>query len=787
MLTFVLPNYPQIKADDQINIDDFVPIKTYGIGAISDLTYSPNGSELAISGLSDSVFIFSTKNYSLNRKFDFYNRSIYTLCWHPDGKKIALGMDNEIRIIDYKTGRKIRSIDYSVNELRWSRDGKKIFASNNDGLKIFYANNGSLIRSVTDGTVRAWNPDENLVAVAHKNNITLINVTNGKFAQVFSVKINDNFTECHVYNPTWSPDGKKIAYIIGAGDSHNGDYRLQVLNYSSGKIIGTSQISNKREDNWYFQWSPDSRNIVGTIFGNKLIWFDISNISNSGWLSSKSYNFGALPSSWPEYGRMSWSSDGRYLAVEYSDLYSDINIKIIDTESFSVISSIENMKICSHSSSDVTWSPNDEKIAVCCGKELKIIDVKTWEIKEFNDTSLIHSVDWSSDRRKIVYSVGENVNVINVTDGSLFMVFHHPNSVIDAIWSPDGSKIAVATKENTVVWDLESNDSSPLFIFNTTHLDGTPIAFSPDGCKLASGSKDGNITIWNISTGKLIRTISVNLYNPNYGPIRAVAWSPDGDKIAGSVGPYGYDFVIWNAYSGKELKFYSTGSLHLDSQATIKKIEWSPDSEKIATLGVSSWIIIWDYDTNHVKILSVHYPSEISAFSWSHDGDEIVTVTGRYGLNYGGKIRIWGSPADLKVKDIDVIPTKDNITLGENLTIYTTIINEGKEDATNFWVDLYVDDVKIYERKISFISKEGGTVTLQTNFTPSRYSHKIDVIVDSDGFVPEFNKGNNYASKVLYAKKEDSINYFLITIVVVSLISLITTSLLAYIYVKRKV
>jgi len=686
-------------------------------------------------------------------------------------------MDNEIRIIDSKTGRKIYSIAYSVNKLKWSGDGKKLFASNKAGLTIFHANNGSLIGKITDGTIRAWYPDKNLIVIPYKNNITLINATDGKAVQTFSVKIDDNFTKYYIYDPTWSPDGKKIAYIIGK----EGDYRLQVLNCSSGKTIGTSQISSYRYYYWHFQWSPNSKNIAAEVFdfGKELIWFDISNISDSRWLNYKSYDFNGTPTSgYRPY--MSWSPDGRYLAVNLNRADFGINCKIIDTKSFSIVSSIREIE---HSPSDIAWSLDDKKIVVCCGKELKIIDVETletWEVKtgKLNtNTSLniILSVDWSSDGRRIAYSVGKNVGVIDVTDGNLSVVFHHPEWVVDAIWSPDGTKIATISQGRIYIWDLESKNIITTLKWKNLSY-GSPfnsIAFSPDGTKFASGLENSSIKIWNTHTWEVVRVLSLkNFPWESYGDIYAVAWSPDGNKIAGS---FEYDFLVWDANSGEKLRFYSTNNLHLDGQSTIKKIEWSPDGKKIATLEESSlWVAIWDYHTDCVKILSVLYPSYISTFSWSHNGNNIVTA------HDDGKIRIWSSPADLKIKEVNVIPSDNEIIIGKNLTICTSIVNEGKKNATSFWVDLYVDDVKIDERKIDFIRKEGGMITIQTNFTPYKYNHKIDVIVDSDGFVPESNKENNYESKIININKEKSFEYSIIVI------SLISVFLFIFLFYRRK-
>src|ERR1044072_67385 len=59
----------------------------------------------------------------------------------------------------------------------------------------------------------------------------------------------------------------------------------------------------------------------------------------------------------------------------------------------------------------------------------------------------------------------------------------------------------------------------------------TALAFSPDGHWLASGSKDNTIKIWDIATGRLLRTL--------YGhgaPVNTLAVSEDGKIIASGSG-----------------------------------------------------------------------------------------------------------------------------------------------------------------------------------------------------------------------------------------------------------
>ena len=78
-------------------------------------------------------------------------------------------------------------------------------------------------------------------------------------------------------------------------------------------------------------------------------------------------------------------------------------------------------------------------------------------------------------------------------------------------FSPDGSRLAVATSMGVWLYDAETFDEIALL---TGHKEAvTAVAFSPDGTKIASGSVDGTVLLWDVRK-------SITLYPSKQQPNR---------------------------------------------------------------------------------------------------------------------------------------------------------------------------------------------------------------------------------------------------------------------------
>ena len=104
------------------------------------------------------------------------------------------------------------------------------------------------------------------------------------------------------------------------------------------------------------------------------------------------------------------------------------------------------------------------------------------------------------------------------------------DTVTSVAFSPDGKRIVSGSRDTTVrLWDADTGQQigQPM----TRHRDVVrSVAFSPDGKRIVSGSLDNTVRVWNVDTGPLV------VGEPRGGQhtegVLDVAFSPDSRHVA---------------------------------------------------------------------------------------------------------------------------------------------------------------------------------------------------------------------------------------------------------------
>ena len=251
-------------------------------------------------------------------------------------------------------------------------------------------------------------------------------------------------------------------------------------------------------------------------------------------------------------------------------------------------------------------------------------------------TGAVRDLSWSPDGSHVASaSADKTVRVWNASTGVLLLAHTDAQKETLAVaWSPEGARIASgynAEKQERGAMQVWSMPSGKLLFATTPHtsfwtaqsdISANTLAWSPDGTRLAAGTGERKVEVWDTRSWKIIAT-----YKGHTGPVLAVAWSPDGRQIASTSSD---DAVhIWEAMSGKNINiFYKHASV-------VSSLAWSPNGQRIASASHDRTVQVWNALTGTTLLTYNKHEDRVHAVSWSPDGLRIVSG-GR-----DGKAQVW--------------------------------------------------------------------------------------------------------------------------------------------------
>lgn len=188
--------------------------------------------------------------------------------------------------------------------------------------------------------------------------------------------------------------------------------------------------------------------------------------------------------------------------------------------------------------------------------------------------------------------------------------FTHDDLLLDAAFSPDGSRVITASRDKTArIWDWSGSEVKSLVL----HHEGSVVkaVFSPDGDWVATASSDGSARVWDAASGNPL------LPPWDHGkPVRAVAISPDGKRVATAAAA-----TAW-------IRRAATGEIiaRLDGhRENINHLAFSPDSSLLATASGDHTARIWSVKTGEAASPPIEHGNPVHFLQFSPDSRRIAT------------------------------------------------------------------------------------------------------------------------------------------------------------------
>ncbi len=210
------------------------------------------------------------------------------------------------------------------------------------------------------------------------------------------------------------------------------------------------------------------------------------------------------------------------------------------------------------------------------------------------------------------------------------------NLLASVSWSRDGKKIAASGSTNPLrIWDAATGRelvSIPL----PNGADAPCVAFNADGSMIAA-PMGLNLCIFDAVTGARLQAL------PNHqdsGRCYALAWSPDGKKVAAGDG---HSVTGWDAATGKVV-------FHLAQDDLVLSLAWSPDGQRLVDGNWDGKIHIWNIAGSRIEHTITSGTSAVRAIAWSPDSARVASG------DEAGNFHVWnaGTGASITSQSLNV-------------------------------------------------------------------------------------------------------------------------------------
>jgi WD40 repeat protein len=619
-------------------------------GPVTSVCFSPDGQRIATGG-DTTARVWDARTGQELLTLRGHTGGVSSVCFSPDSQRIASAGGSydrqkkqwisEVKVWDVRTGQQLlalRGATWAVRSVCFSPDGQRIAsAGGNDDPK----------KKAGVGEVKVWDArtGQQLLAIqGHTQAVSSVAfspdgqrlATGGEdTAKVWDARTGQQLLDLHidsVRSVCFSPDGQRLATGGGALDVIVWDartgQRLRSLGRVDGWVIEISVLS--------VCFSPDGERIAAGAgefgrFGEAKVW----NAGTGQALFTLVGHTGPVAS-------VCFSPDGQRIAT---GSYDEI-AKVWDARTGQELLTLHTGGV-----SSVCFSPDGQRLATG-GGEVKVWDARTGQelVILKGHTSPVTSVCFSPDGQRLAcgggrlddpqneHWVGE-VEVWNARTGQQLLTLKgHTLSVTSVCFSPDGQRIATGSEDGTArVWDARTGQQVLALKGHGWYV--TSVCFSPDGQRLATGSQDGTARVWDARTGQQVLALKGHTVS-----VTSVCFSPDGKRLAG--GCSDQTVKVWDAHTGQEV-------LALKGHTNwVRSVCFSPDGQRLATgsgnplSGEPGEVKVWNAHTGQQLLDIKGQTDAVTSVCFSPDGQRLATG------NEDGTARVWDARTGQELPDL---------------------------------------------------------------------------------------------------------------------------------------
>ncbi len=584
------------------------------IGHTDDVKYakfSPDGLRVVTASSDQTAKIWDVQSGVLLQTLAGHTGSVTFANFSPDGNMIITASnDNTGKLWDANSGKLIRAMDWSITSAVFSKDGRKIVTisggdlSNGEIEKSFAiildtesglvlseikADAGItvspdgrwILTSTYDYTTEIWDvqngilkntltgfnnfidnalfsSDGQRVLTKSQNIVKIWDAKSGVLIQKLNISISGR---CAL-----SPDGSKVVY-------HSSYDVLSICDVQTAKLHLTLEGKDNSSESIVF--SPDGQRVVASCYDRKVKIWDAKIGSLMHTLSHEGYY---IPS-------VSLSPDGKQIVTasydetaKIWDMQSAALLNTLNGHTFKVDHTVispdgRHAITNSRKNNSMIWdlysgaaiptlsdyvrgfSPDLKRsLTVYTDNSVGIIDVQSGELIHLLEghTSLVFSVAYSADMQNIVTSsLDWTVKIWDAHTGNLLHTIKEDegNNVTSVAFSTDGQNVMMGHPYMGIIkiFDVKKK-SFQCTIKGDNYVNSTMLSY--DGRRVVTAFDDGETKIWNVRTGKLLKTLKGHKGKVNYA-----VFSPDGQKVV--TASVDQTMRTWDSNTGRLISTFS--------------------------------------------------------------------------------------------------------------------------------------------------------------------------------------------------------------------------------------
>jgi WD40 repeat protein len=196
----------------------------------------------------------------------------------------------------------------------------------------------------------------------------------------------------------------------------------------------------------------------------------------------------------------------------------------------------------------------------------------------------------------------------------------HEGTVTSVCCDSDGLRLASGSEDGTVrLWDAATG--APLRCLHGHEDRVASVAFAPDGRTLASGSADQTVRLWDAVTGAPLQCL-----RGHKGRVASVAFAPDGRILAS--GSWDQTVRVWDAGRGAQ-RFCLRGS-----EREVLSVAFAPDGGTLAG-GSGETVRVWDTASGAQRLCLGEHTGSVGSVAFAPDGRTLASASADH------TVRLW--------------------------------------------------------------------------------------------------------------------------------------------------